>query len=663
MVIRAALIVAVLVGGIFIVLRVVRASEQTPGLADLSITHLEERLQSIDDELDRLAQYSLRSGIGSIGFRSNSHPQSQAKEWIEIDLGGFGPIDEVVLVPTIWRDTNEGFQADAFPARFKILVGSPENPAGKVIADSADLGTLLPRLAPLRIPTPGAAGSWLRIEASELTTRAFDSLYVLQFAEILVFHQKDNRALARPLRTSSNTNDSAGAWDRRFLVDGFTPYLMDAAIGDKSLAYVSRRGTLPELKMDLGDVFELSSLNLHAVEQSDTVPQAYAGNLGIPRHMIVESALKPDFSDASRLLEYRQDQINDTGPIIIRRFPPTPSRYVRFTPQSPSNQSFQSPPEMVRLGFAEIELFSNGRNVAIGRKVSSIPDTPIDPYRSLTALTDGHNLYGEILAVRDWLEELSRRHELETERPIVAAELSRRYGRQKTILTRTSWLAAILAVGIGFTLLFGHILRLRQAAAIRQRFAADLHDELGADLHTIGLLCDLAKDSVDSPDELLELLDRARVFTERSGMAARYCTDMLEAKGLCEDLVDEMKRTSRRMLADLEHDLHIEGESILRDLSPRKRIDLFFFYKESLTNIIRHSGATRVTTQIIALPREIRLTITDNGHGITGTSEPGVPASLKRRARLLRAKVGMESPPGGGTRIILQLKNRKFRIF
>jgi signal transduction histidine kinase len=635
---------------------------EAPGFTERPISELEEYLQVIDDELAQLAENSLRSGIGAIGYRSAAHDQKNNVEWIEIDLGSDFLIDEVVLVPTIWRHPTKGFQADAFPARFKILTGSTDDSAGSVIVDSDSLGHILPRIAPLRIPTHGARGSWLRVEASELSTRAFDGRHVFQLAEIFVFQQKDNLALSRPLRTSSNVNDSAGAWDERFLVDGFTPYLMNAAVGDKSLAYVSQQGTLPELQIDLGQVFELSSLNFHAVEQSDTVPQAYAGNLGIPRHMVVEGALKPDFSDARRLLEYRQEKINDTGPIIMRRFAPTPSRYVRFSPQLPSFQSFQSPPELVRLGFAEIELFSEGHNVAIGREVTSHPVTRIDAFRSLSSLTDGHNLYGQILSVRDWLEELSRRHELETERPVVTAELSLRYARQQQNLTRTSWLAAALAVGIGFILLLGHILRLRQAAGIKQRFAADLHDELGADLHTIGLLCDLAKDSVDSRDEMLELLDRIRVFTQRSGMAARYCTDMLEAKGLCEDLVDEMKRTSRRMLADLEHDLHIEGEPVLQGLSPRRRIDLFLFYKESLTNIIRHSGATRVTTHIIAREQDVTLNIADNGHGVENVSPPQVPASLERRARLLRAQVALKVPPAGGTRITLKLNTRKFRL-
>jgi signal transduction histidine kinase len=123
-----------------------------------------------------------------------------------------------------------------------------------------------------------------------------------------------------------------------------------------------------------------------------------------------------------------------------------------------------------------------------------------------------------------------------------------------------------------------------------------------------------------------------------------------------------MKRSSDRLLADLKHTITFEGEQLLNQLKPRKRIDLFFFYKESLTNIIRHSGATEVTTRLTAAPDLITLSITDNGHGLADLPNgSGVPASLKRRARLLRAQVTAESPAEGGTRITLKLRMRRWR--
>jgi hypothetical protein len=83
---------------------------------------LEQRLLAIDTELEQLAQYSLRSGIGAIGFRSSPHLEPNNLETIQIDLGGEYPIDQIVLSPAVYRNVISDFQADAFPLEFKILV-------------------------------------------------------------------------------------------------------------------------------------------------------------------------------------------------------------------------------------------------------------------------------------------------------------------------------------------------------------------------------------------------------------------------------------------------------------------------------------------------------------------------------------------------------------
>jgi signal transduction histidine kinase len=641
----------------------VSSADQLPkheNLKALSLSALENQLKSVNAELDTLAHYSLRSGIGAIGFRSNWHESAEQTAWIEVELEKEFPIDEIILVPTIWRDTNKGFKGDSFPVEFRILAGTGSDRDFSLVASYSATDGILPRIAPLVVPTSGTTASRIRIEATRLSPRAFDSKFVFQLAEILVFSGQENVALRRPVQTSSISTDNAGAWDRPFLVDGFMPYLMDSAQGSQSVAYVSSIGQQPSLSFDLGSEYPISRIHLHAVDQSDTVPQAYAGDLGIPRHLIIEGANRPDFSDAIPLLDYHRNTINDTGPIMMWNIPETTCRFVRLVAEQ-SGSTLDRTSSKFRIGFSEIELFSKGRNVALGILARADPK-PEKVYRSLSALTDGNNLYGKILPIRDWLEELARRHELESNRPILAAELSRRYAQQKTNLKLVSWLAALLGVGICVTFLIDRHVHMRQATEMKERFAADLHDELGANLHTIGLLSDLAKDSIDSRDELLELLDQIRVFTERSGTAARNCTNILEAKGICEDLVEAMNRTSTRLLADLEYEIAYQGEDGFMNLKPRKRIDLFFFYKECLTNIIRHSGATKVSTQMIANGKTIDLTVTDNGKGLsTSVNGNRIPPSLTRRARLLGAQV-TALPIIKGTRIHLKLKTKRFGV-
>ncbi|HUV63016.1 MAG TPA: histidine kinase, partial [Sedimentisphaerales bacterium] len=590
------------------------AKTNTP-LKALSLPRLEQRLATIDSDLEQLAHYSLRSGIGAIGYRSWAYKTAKHMEWVEIELDRDYPIQEIVLVPTIWRDTKKGFQSDGFPAAFRILAGTIGDHTGTVVAEYHSTDDILPRIASLVIPINEVAASWVRVEAMRLSTRAFDRRHVFQLAELLVFSGTENVALRQPVKTSSNQQDIAGAWDQRFLVDGFLPYLMDSAQGSQSLAYVSVVGEKPILTLDLGQPYPLSRIHLHAIDQSDTVPQAHAGDLGIPHHLRIEGASRPDFSDAAILLDVLRENIYDTGPIMMWRISEHTCRYVRFF-EVESDYSPEIRPGQFRIGFAEIELFSKGTNVALNKPVQASSVTR-EPFRSLTSLTDGYNLYGRILPVRNWVEQLALRHDLETERPQVLEELSRRYARQKTNLTWMSWLAALLTAGIGFTFLIDRILRLREIAQIKERFAADLHDELGADLHTIGLLGELIeKKAVDLPKDIEKCLHQIRAVSKRSGIAVRHFINRQDDKELYTGLIADMQRAAQRIVVDLEQDITIEGEEVLNRLKPRARADLFLFYKECLINICRHSGATQLDTHLTATKKEIHLTISDNGRGI-----------------------------------------------
>ena len=640
-----------------VTLGVVDAGETAVEDKSWSIGDLEKRLVEIDTELEQLASLSLRSGVGAIGYRSRAYDECDRQEWIKIDLINEQTIDQVILVPSIWRDTKTGFRADGFPVEFRIIAGTAQDTEGTVVATYGEKDQLLPRIAPLVIPCKGVSASWIRVEATELSPRAWDGKYILQLFEILVFHNEENVALRKHVTTSSPDQNEGEARDRRYLVDGFVPYLMDAAHGEQSVAFVSQvgAGEQPVLIMDLGESLPLNRIHLHATDISDTVPQSVSNDFGMPRWLIVEGSTEPDFSDVFGLIEFRMNSVYDTGPIVMRNFQETECRYVRLTALEPFFNSTDGGTG-TQIGFAEIEVFANGKNVAVGINVHGEFDVG-SPGRSYRALTDGLNLCGDILPIRGWLGELAKRHELEVERPRIVAALDQRYTKQKTNLNRMGWLAALLAAGIIFTILIQRLIRMRQVSHIRLRLAADLHDELGANIHTIGLLSDLAAETTNDPEELATLHRRIRSETERSGMAVRNCTNMLEAVGLYTDLKEDMLRTSRRIMAKLDHDIEITGENHLNRLKSRARVDLFLFYKECLINISRHAGGDRFKTRLTAGKQQVLLTISDNGRGLD-EAEDDIPKSLKRRAKLLRAHVSVESPASGGTCIKLVLPTR-----
>jgi signal transduction histidine kinase len=635
----------------------VGAAVAADSLEERSLTALENQVAEIDGQLGRLANYNPTGGVGAIGSRSRAYDTADREEWIEIDLGDPVPLDQVVVVPAIRRDGINGFQADGFPLAFRVRLGTGDDREGKIVAEFSSRDGLLPRIAPVVIPCHGTTATWIRLEATVLSRREFDAKFVLQFAEILAFSGEENAALHRPVRfRGGRDRASAPGWPESGVVDGFLPYLMATAAGPKSVAFLSTTelSDQPALTVDLGARHPLSRLHLHAVDQSDTVPQTHAGDLGIPQVLRVEGADAADFSDARLLLESRYESLYDVGPILIAKFPAVTCRYVRFVAVK-LNRDAPFRAGLPRLGFAEIELFAQGRNVALHQPVTANFSTD-DPVRLLSNLTDGRNFYGPILPIRTWLNQLSLRHELERQRPLILAELNRRYAEQKANVTRLTGLATVLAFGVVVIVLMNRSRQQRAIEETRKRIAADLHDELGADLHAIGLLSDLALAARAAPDRLEDLLQRMRSLTERTGKAARHCTNLLEAGDLHGDLVDDMRRASTRILADLNHDVVVDGEAGLLELSPRKRIDLLLFYQESLINIIRHSGASRVRTHLTAANGKITLTVTDDGRGLDGR----VPASLKRRARLLGAEVEAGRSEENGARIVLHLKRRRF---
>ncbi|MDF7799954.1 histidine kinase [Pontiellaceae bacterium B1224] len=637
-------------------------------LQTLSTTELEKSIKEIDSELETLAHLSLRSGVGAIGFRSVSYETPDHEEWFQIELDGEQVIDQIVLIPTVWRHAESGLLGDGFPQELQVIVGTGNDTNGTVIASYEKKNDTYPGIAPYIISCTNQTASWVRIKATKLATRHHDNRYIFQLSEIMVFSGSKNIALHRPVTTSSPRVPNSRSWLPGGLTDGFTPYLMNAAHGNQSLAFICdpKDVDVPMLTLDMGKTYPIDTVALHAVDQSDTVPQSSSGDLAIPRRMVIEGANQPDFSDAVELLELNVREIYETGPIMMWNIEETPCRYVRLIIYDPyQNPDYASLRK--RVGFAEIEIFSHDRNVAVNRVFTGNFSDSIRESRELKSLTDGKNLYGNILPIRTWIDQLARRRDLEIERPHVLAELNHRYVRQKTNLRYLLWLTGILVVGTFIIIIIDQFLRQRAVYKTRERIAANLHDELGANLHAIGLLGDHAKDQVEAAqprEELAELVDTLndiRSFTEQAGAATRYCTNMLECPGLYENLPVEMQRIAKRLLIDIQHESSFENTARLGTLKKRACIDLYLFYKECLTNVVRHASATHVSSHFTVSDKELQLTVSDNGCGLNSSKEPPMPKALKRRARMLRAHLDIQSVPEGGTTVKLTCSLRKIR--
>ncbi len=87
---------------------------------------------------------------------------------------------------------------------------------------------------------------------------------------------------------------------------------------------------------------------------------------------------------------------------------------------------------------------------------------------------------------------------------------------------------------------------------------------------------------------------------------------------------------------------------------------IFRIAQEALTNVARHSNATEVRIELAQRGDTLRLSISDNGKGMsvvkatTGTGLVG----MRARARVAGGTLSMESSPGNGVRIRVELPLR-----
>jgi signal transduction histidine kinase len=612
------------------------------------LQNLENRVEEIDRTLSSLALESMVGGVGSVGSESKMHAQPNNTEWFQVDWKTPALIDQIVLVPMIFL-TSQDYTAGGFPLEFRVLAGTPQDPKGIEIASFGEQDHLLPRSVPLVIPCHTTA-SWVRIEATKLSPRLDSSEeFVLRLAELIAFSGGTNMAQGATATSSSTGNQEGERRNLSALTDGHLPYSMNAP-GDKSFAFVAENlaGETTSITIDLGATHPVTEINFHALEPNSTSPGGIWNDAGIPGQFSIEGANRGDFSDAIELAVRRKAGPFDCSPILRFKIPETPCRYVRLS-------TTNSRPYSQLVAFAEIEILSHDRNISVGKSVQV--QGAFYPRRP-ESLTDGTNTYGRILSLRKWMDDLALRHDLQTELPLLRQRIQQINEQQRRNLAGVTWIAGLSLVGGAFALLAFQLVKIRQLASLRARFAADLHDELGANLESIGMLAELAREDMHAPKKLEGTIGEIQDLIEDTRATARHCIDK-QQHPMQINLAQDIRNLSTRILADIEWDLQITGEKYLQRLKPIFLDDLMLFYKECLMNVSRHSDATQVRARLEADKRTLTLQVEDNGKGL----QTGAPKSLQRRAKLLGGKVTSARASLGGTRITLTCRLRRLPFF
>lgn len=221
---------------------------------------------------------------------------------------------------------------------------------------------------------------------------------------------------------------------------------------------------------------------------------------------------------------------------------------------------------------------------------------------------------------------------------------------------------ALLAGLVVAAVYLAHRFRLERALhleRIRTRIAADLHDDIGANLSTIALLSGVAQQQAEgAPAALTSALSRIGEIGRRSVEAM---SDIVWAIDPSKDRLGDLVSRMRRFASDaftaggIEFRFEIAGADHDLPLGTVLRREVLLIFKEAVNNVIRHAGCSQAFVKFRAGGRRLELTVADDGCGFDpgGASEGNGLASMRRRAVALGGQIEIVSALGKGTRLLL----------
>ncbi|MGE5261777.1 MAG: histidine kinase, partial [Acidobacteriota bacterium] len=196
----------------------------------------------------------------------------------------------------------------------------------------------------------------------------------------------------------------------------------------------------------------------------------------------------------------------------------------------------------------------------------------------------------------------------------------------------------------------------------RNRIAMEIHDTATQSLFGIVYTLDgCIKRLAENPEEVEAKLVDLRTVANRTMNDLRHSVYEIWAGTLTEaDFRMELESYFQKLgaPASLSVDINIQGSFGALDTAVRR--NLLRIAAEGLANIVKHAGATRASVTLDLLSQRVCLVIEDDGTGFE-MRDGSLPStgigliSIRERAHALGAEAQIETSPGKGTRIRVEL--------
>src|SRR6266480_3666108 len=209
-------------------------------------------------------------------------------------------------------------------------------------------------------------------------------------------------------------------------------------------------------------------------------------------------------------------------------------------------------------------------------------------------------------------------------------------------------------------------LRARAIEAERSRIARDLHDGILQTLLSIEIQLDVLRRRVPAtPEQAASALANLQQTVRNEGAELRQTvTDLRPLRVQSADLVDLMRGFAERYRNESTIALDLLIDSAQLRAPDRVCREIFQIYREALNNIKKHAKASHVVVKLSQDDSRLVLVVDDNGEGFSFAGRFTAdeldrlrlgPISIKERSRTVGGVLTVESNPGHGARLTIEV--------
>ena len=188
--------------------------------------------------------------------------------------------------------------------------------------------------------------------------------------------------------------------------------------------------------------------------------------------------------------------------------------------------------------------------------------------------------------------------------------------------------------------------------AERQAVGRELHDEVAQVLTGYKLKMERKKPN-DWQGEWVALT--ADLMGKVREMSLRLRPSMLDDLGLVPALLWHFERYAEQTGVRV----RFQHSGLNRRFAPIVETAVFRIIQEALTNVARHARVDEVSVEVGGQARTLRVSIEDRGAGMKLAKRPPAAAGgltgMQERVRLLGGQLKLDSSPGPGMRLLVQL--------